>query len=61
MAHTNSPILLLESLFLFILKESERHQFAVPLTCAFIGSLLHVPRLGIEPATLVCWDDPLSN
>ena len=42
-------------------RERERHQFVVPLIYSFIGWFLYVPWLGIEPATLVYWDDALTN
>ena len=62
----------LPSFYLFIyLGERKRgegmrggHRFSVPLIYAFIGFtgwLLYVPWQGIGPATLVCWDDALTN
>ena len=49
--------------FLFInwFLEREKHQFVILLIYAFIGWCLHVPWLGIEPTTLVYWEDALTN
>ena len=38
-------------------RERERHRFDATLIYAFIGRLMYVPRLGIEPTTLACQDD----
>ena len=38
-------------------EETEKFQYLVPLTYAFIGCFLYVPCLGIEPTTLEYWDD----
>lgn len=50
---------MLENVFIELIWE--RHWFAVPFTCAFIGWFLDVPWLGIEPAALACWDNALTN
>ena len=48
--------------FYWLIWEKERdHRFVVPLIYAFIGWLLYVPWLGIEPATLVYSDNALTN
>ena len=51
------------NLYLFILerREREKHLFVVPLFHMFIGCFLYGPCLGIEPTTLVYWDDALNN
>ena len=41
--------------------ERERHQYAVPPIHAFIGWFLYVLWLGIQPTTLVHWDDALTH
>ena len=41
--------------------EREKQQFAPPLTYVFIGCFLCVPSPGTQPATLVSWDDALTN
>ena len=42
-------------------KEREKHQFVVPLIYAFIGWYLYVPWPVIQPATLVYWDNALTD
>ena len=39
----------------------EKHWFVVSLIYAFIDCFLYVSWQGIELATLVCWDDTLTN
>ena len=41
--------------------EREEHQFVVPLIYIFIVWFLHVPWLGIQPATLAYWDNALTH
>ena len=47
--------------FKLLILEREKHQFVVPLICAFIGCFLYVPWPRIEPATLAYWDNTLTN
>ena len=42
-------------------RKREKHWFVVPLIDAFIGWVLHVPWLRIEPATFWLWDDAPTN
>ena len=48
-------------LFKNLLRGRERARFVVPLIYAFIGCFLCVLYVGIKPATLVYWDDALTN
>ena len=43
------------------LKGGERHQFVLPFIYASFGWFLHVPWLGIKPATVVYQDDTVKN
>ena len=42
-------------------KEREKRWFVYPCIYAFIGWFLYVPWLGIEPVTLACQDNTLTN
>ena len=42
-------------------RQTDRHQFVVPLDYAFIRSFLYVPWLAMEPTTLAYRDNALNN
>ena len=48
-------------IFIFWWERERKHQFVVPLIYAFISWFLYVPWWEMEPATLVYWDDALTN
>ena len=58
---TKKHYIIINFLFIDLLRRQEKHWFAILPIDAFIGWFLYVPGLGIEPTTLVDRVDALTN